>query len=106
MSWWPWELEQRVQTLENYVSSIAEQMVIISNKVKGEQDMSKLHDRLSTLVSDLDKKTDTVLANSTEFETGFQDIITGMEAVIEKLRKKIDDDASEGGSTGGGSGAR
>jgi uncharacterized coiled-coil protein SlyX len=105
MSWWPWELEQRVQTLEGYVSSIAEQMVKISNKVKG-QDMSKLHDRLSTLVSDLDKNADTVIANSTENETAFQDIITSMEAIIDKLKKKIADDASEGGSTGAGSGAR
>lgn len=107
MSWWPWELEQRVQALEGYVSSIAEQMVIISNKVKGEQDMrSRLHDRLSTLVSDLDKSADAVIANATESETEFQDIITGMETVINKLKQKIADDASEGSSTGGGSGAR
>lgn len=68
--------------------------------------MSKLHNRLQTLVGDLERSADTVIANATESETEFQDVITGLEAVIEKLKKKIEDDASQGGSTGGGSGAR
>jgi hypothetical protein len=54
----------------------------------------------------LDKSADTVIANATETETEFQDVITGLEAVIQKLKQKIADDASQGGSTGGGSGAR
>lgn len=96
MSWWPWELEERVKNLENAIAILA-----------GERDMrSRLHDRLSTLVSDLDKSADAVIANATESETEFQDIITGMETVINKLKQKIADDASQGGSTGGGSGAR
>lgn len=103
MSWLPWELEKRVQSLEIVVSSLADQIGSIN---PAGEDMSKLHDRLANLVSDLNQSTDTVIANATESETMFQDVVTGLEAVIEKLKKKIADDASEGGSTGGGSGAR
>jgi uncharacterized coiled-coil protein SlyX len=98
MSWWPWELEARVANLETAV-------VTLSKSIGG-QDMSKLHDRLATLVSDLNMSADTVIANATESETQFQDVITTLEAVIRKLRQKIEDDASTGSSTGGGSGAR
>jgi uncharacterized coiled-coil protein SlyX len=98
MTWWPWELEARVANLENVVAILARSI--------GAQDMSRLHDKLATLVSDLNMSADTVIANATESETQFQDIITTLEAVIRKLRQKIEDDASQGSSTGGGSGAR
>jgi uncharacterized coiled-coil protein SlyX len=98
MSWWPWELEARVANLENAVAILAKSI--------GGQDMSRLHDKLATLASDLNLSADTVIANATENETQFQDVITTLEAVVKKLRQKIEDDASSGGSTGGGSGAR
>jgi uncharacterized coiled-coil protein SlyX len=98
MSWWPWDLEARVANLENVVTILVRSI--------GGQDMSRLHDKLATLVSDLNMSADTVIANATESETQFQDIITTLEAVIRKLRQKIEDDASQGSSTGGGSGAR
>lgn len=112
MSWLPWDLEPRIKNLEEYVdglaiqlSSLAAQVKVLLNTTIGE-DMSRLHDRLSTLASDLNRSVDTVIANATESETQFQDVITTLEAVIEKLKQKIADDASGGGSTGGGSGAR
>jgi uncharacterized coiled-coil protein SlyX len=98
MSWWPWELEARVANLENTVA-------ILAKSIGGQDMSSRLHDRLATLVSDLNMSADTVIANATESETQFQDIITTLEAVIRKLRQKIEDDASSGSSTGGGSGA-
>lgn len=111
MSWLPWELEQRIINLEEAVNGLAIQLNSLASQVKvllnttiGE-DMSKLHDRLKTLVADLDTSANTVIANATESETEFQDVITALEAVIERLKKKIADDASGGGSTGGGSGA-
>jgi uncharacterized coiled-coil protein SlyX len=101
MSWWPWEMEQRIAEIEKNLDALWQ----FVGTLKGE-DMSKLHDRLTTLVSDLDKSADTVIANATETETEFQDVITGLETVIQKLKQKIADDASQGGSTGGGSGAK
>lgn len=103
MSWWPWDIEKRLEGLENGFATVAVQ---VNHLLTRETDMSKLHDRLSTLVDDLNKSADTVIANATEAETEFQDVITGLEAVVEKLKKKIADDASQGSSTGGGSGAR
>lgn len=94
-------MEQRIAEIEKNVDALWQ----FVGTLKGE-DMSKLHDRLTTLVSDLDKSADTVIANATETETEFQDVITGLEAVVQKLKQKIADDASEGSSTGGGSGAR
>lgn len=105
MSWLPWELESRIEKLESGVYALAKQVMALQSRPIGE-DMSKLHDRLSTLVGDLNRSADTVIANATESETQFQDVITTLEAVIEKLKQKIADDASGGGSTGGGSGAR
>lgn len=102
MSWWPWELEARVANLEKQLDAVWQ---YLENFTKG-TDMSRLHDKLATLVSDLNMSADTVIANATESETQFQDVITGLEAVIRKLRQKIEDDASSGSSTGGGSGAR
>lgn len=94
-------MEQRIAEIEKNVDALWQ----FVGTLKGE-DMSKLHDRLTTLVSDLDKSADTVIANATETETEFQDVITGLEAVVQKLKQKIADDASESSSTGGGSGAR
>lgn len=111
MSWLPWELESRVINLEDAVNGLAIQLNSVIAQVRvilnttGAEEMSKLHDRLKTLVADLDTSASTVIANATESETEFQDVITGLEAVIERLKKKIADDASGGGSTGGGSGA-
>jgi uncharacterized coiled-coil protein SlyX len=101
MSWWPWEMEQRIGEIEKNLDALWQ----FVGTLKGE-DMSKLHDKLNALVSDLDKSADTVIANATETETEFQDVITGLEAVVQKLKQKIADDASEGSSTGGGSGAK
>jgi uncharacterized coiled-coil protein SlyX len=112
MSWLPWELESRIINLEEAVQGLAIQLSSLATQVKvllnttGAEEMSRLHDRLSTLVGDLNRSADTVIANATESETQFQDVITTLEAVIEKLKQKIADDASAGGSTGGGSGAR
>jgi uncharacterized coiled-coil protein SlyX len=102
MSWWPWELEARVANLEKQLDAVWQ---YLENFTKG-TDMSRLHDKLATLASDLNMSADTVIANATENETQFQDVITTLEAVVKKLRQKIDDDASQGSSTGGGSGAR
>jgi uncharacterized coiled-coil protein SlyX len=102
MTWWPWKLEARVDNLEKQLDAVWQ---YLESFTKG-QDMSRLHDKLATLVSDLNMSADTVIANATESETQFQDIITTLEAVIRKLRQKIEDDASSGSSTGGGSGAR
>jgi uncharacterized coiled-coil protein SlyX len=102
MSWLPWELEARVANLETQLDAVWQYLETFT---KG-TDMSRLHDKLATLVSDLNMSADTVIANATESETQFQDVITILEAVIRKLRQKIEDDASSGSSTGGGSGAR
>jgi uncharacterized coiled-coil protein SlyX len=101
MTWWPWKMEQRIEEIEQNLDALWQ----FVGTLKGE-DMSKLHDKLNALVSDLDQSADTVIANATETETEFQDVITGLEAVVQKLKQKIADDASEGGSTGGGSGAK
>jgi uncharacterized coiled-coil protein SlyX len=112
MSWLPWELESRINNLEEAVRGLAIQQTSLAAQVKAllnttiGEDMSKLHDRLKGLVTDLDNSANTVIANSTESETAFQDVITELEAVIQRLKQKIADDASQGGSTGGGSGAR
>lgn len=105
MSWFPWDLEARITSVEFNVNQLAKQVAYLASRPIGE-DMSRLHDRLSTLVGDLNRSADTVIANATESETQFQDVITTLEAVIEKLKQKIADDASGGSSTGGGSGAR
>jgi hypothetical protein len=102
MGWWPWT---DTTSIEREISATYLMVQTIYNRGAG-QDMSKLHNTLAALVSDLDKSADTVIANATESETEFQDVITGLEAVVVKLKQKIADDASQGGSTGGGSGAR
>jgi uncharacterized coiled-coil protein SlyX len=105
MSWLPWDLELRLNSVEFRLNEMAKQVAYLASRPIGE-DMSKLHDRLKGLVTDLDNSANTVIANSTESETAFQDVITELEAVIQRLKQKIADDASQGGSTGGGSGAR
>jgi uncharacterized coiled-coil protein SlyX len=92
MSWLPWELEYRIEKLESGVYALAKQVMALQGRPIGE-DMSKLHDRLSVLVADLNRSAETVIANATESETQFQDVITTLEAVIEKLKQKIADDA-------------
>jgi TATA-box binding protein (TBP) (component of TFIID and TFIIIB) len=104
MGWWPWSDNNVVQ------AEIAQTYAMVTDIHKrvmtGAQDMSKVHDRVRDLVADLDKSADTVIANAVNSETEWQDVVTSLEAVIEKLKKKIEDDASQGSSTGGGSGAR
>lgn len=104
MGWWPWSDNTVVQ------AEIAQTYAMVTDIHKrvmtGAQDMSKLHDRMKDLAAQLDAEATTTIANATENETEFQDIITQMEATIDKLKKKNADDASGGGSTGGGSGAR
>jgi hypothetical protein len=88
--WWPF----------NFGDNLSEQLVRIETKQdwiikafvdatasSGAIDMGKLHDHLIQLASDLDAKADQVVAEETANQ------------------KKLDDDASEGGSTGGGSGS-
>jgi uncharacterized coiled-coil protein SlyX len=102
MTWWPWKLEARVDNLEKQLDAVWQ---YLENLAKG-TDMSQLHDRMKDLADRLDAEATTTIANATENETGFQDIITQMETTIEKLKKKNADDASSGSSTGGESGAR
>jgi hypothetical protein len=102
MGWWPWN---DTTQLENEIHATYAMVLAIYNRPTGE-DMSKVHDRVKDLVADLNKSADTVIANAVNSETEWQDVVTSLEAVNEKLKKKIEDDASQGSSTGGGSGAR
>jgi ribosome-associated translation inhibitor RaiA len=106
--WWPF----------NFGDNLSEQLVRIETKQdwiikaftdatasSGAIDMSKLHDHLVQLANELDSKADHVIANETSNETAFQDVITKLESTIEKLQRKLDDDASRAGLLEAGRGA-
>lgn len=86
----------------------------------GADQMSKLHDDLLAALnaanesaSKVDTGIDQVIAVKTEGETQMQDVLTGMQNLqarfddmARRLEESLQDNASQGGSTGGGSGAR
>ncbi len=71
----------------------------------GDEDMSRLHDNLLNLANEMDSAADRVVARATDSEVQLQDVITKFEAIRDKLNAAANEDATQGGSTGGGSGA-
>lgn len=70
-----------------------------------ESNMSKLHDDLLALASEVDTAADRVIAAKTEGESQLSDVLTKFEAVRDKLNTAATDNAGSGSSTGAGSGS-
>jgi hypothetical protein len=103
-------LDERVGVLNRKLDAIITANVVLMRVVNllqenGLIDMAKLHDDLMNLANNIDSAADRLIAKTVDSETSLADVLTRFQGISDKINQAADDNAAQGGSTGGGSGA-